>query len=196
MLVELRDQTEQYLRWRFQGTLDEARRLFSSRKFKADIDRMEWGEEHVAPGETCAWTSSCKTQYANDPREGGMANFLRAHISVSPILEKAQRLGFRVHVYDEGGFWKKRDVKALAENVGQWDQSLAALFGAVKDADSACDSAMSGRPDFERLEALAHGGLGKLAGKIGDHLPGKDCPIDSQGAFDCLKIHSRMEGME
>ena len=78
VLVELRDQTEQYLRWRFQGTLDEARRLFSSRKFKADIDRMEWGEEHVAPGETCAWTSSCKTQYANDPREGGMANFLLA----------------------------------------------------------------------------------------------------------------------
>ena len=40
VLVELQP-ADNASAWRFQGTLDEARRLFSSRKFKADIDRME-----------------------------------------------------------------------------------------------------------------------------------------------------------
>jgi len=177
VLVEMEDRMKEYIRWRFQGTVDEARTLLASPEFRADVNRLLWGEKHVVPGEKGTWGSFCKTQYANDPRVGGMPNFLRAHLAVCAILEKAQDLGFTVHVSDEGDFWKKRDVKALAEEVGHWDQMLAGLFGVLKDAAPAGltpDSAMSGRPDFEQLEAKAQTTeAGKLLGKIRDYLPKK-----------------------
>jgi hypothetical protein len=177
VLVELQDRMQDYIRWRFLGTVEEAKTLFVSPEFKADITRLLWGEKHVVPGEKGTWGSFCKTQYANDPRVGGMPNFLRAHLSVCSILEKAQDLGFVVHVSDEGGFWKNRDVKALAQEVGEWNQMLAGLFGAMKDAapaDLVPESAMDGRPDFEKLEAKAQSTeVGKLVGKIRDHLPKK-----------------------
>ena len=53
-------------------------------------------------------------------------------MTVCAILEKAQDIGFQVTVYDEGEFWTKRDMKALAEMVGQWDQMLAAMFGTIR----------------------------------------------------------------
>jgi hypothetical protein len=177
VLVELEDRMKEYIRWRFQGTVEEAKRLFASPEFKADLQRLLWGERHVVPGEKGTWGSFCKTQFSNDPRVGGMPNFLRAHMSVCAILEKAQDLGFTVHVSDEGDFWTKRDVKALAEEVGHWDQMLAGLFGVLKDAvpaDIVPESAMSGRPDFEQLEAKAQTTeAGKLLGKIRDYLPKK-----------------------
>ena len=149
---------KEYIRWRFQGAVDEAKMFFASPEFRADIKRLLWGEKHVVPGEKGTWRSFCKTQYANDPRVGGMPNFLRAHIAVCAILEKAEDLGFIVHVSDEGNFWTKRDIKALAQEVGEWDQMLAGLFGVLKDAAPpgvTLDSAMAGRPDFEKLETKA-----------------------------------------
>jgi hypothetical protein len=177
VLVELEDRMKEYIRWRFQGSVEEGKRLFASSEFKADINRLLWGEKHVVPGEKGTWGSFCKTQFCNDPRVGGMPNFLRAHLAVCAILEKAQDIGFNVHVSDEGDFWTKRDVKALAEEVGHWDQMLAGLFGVLKDAAPAGivpDSAMAGRPDFEKLEAKAQNTEeGKLLGKIRDYLPKK-----------------------
>ena len=58
----------------------------------------------TVPGETGTWGSFCKTQYAN---EFGLPNFLRAHMTVCAILEKAQDIGFKVTVNDEGGFLDK-----------------------------------------------------------------------------------------
>lgn len=177
VLVELEDRMKGYIRWRFRGSVEEAKALFSSAEFKADMNRLLWGEEHIVPAEQGTWGSFCKTQYANDPRVGGTPNFLRAHLAVCAILEKAQDLGFKVHVSDEGGFWAKRDVKALAEEVGQWDQMLAGMFGVLKDATPAglvAESAMSGRPDFEKLEAEAQTTeIGRLLGKLRDCLPKK-----------------------
>ena len=177
VLVELEDRMQGYLRWRFTGTVEEAKQLFASPEFKADIDRLIWGQKHVVPGEKGTWGSFCKTQYANDPRAGGMPNFLRAHLSVCSILEKAQALGFQVHVHDEGHFWDKRDVKALAEEVGQWDQMIAGLFGMMKDTmpdGLSADSSIAGRPDFERLETKAQAGeIGKLLEKMRACLPKK-----------------------
>jgi hypothetical protein len=177
VLVEMEDRMKDYIRWRFQGTVDEGKALFASPEFKADLNRLLWGEKYVVPSEKGTWGSFCKTQYANDPRVGGMPNFLRAHLAVCAILEKAQNLGFQVHVSDEGDFWKKRDVKALAEEIGHWDQMLAGLFGVLKDgvpAGVTPDSPMSGRPDFEKLEAKAQTTeVGKLLGKLRDYLPKK-----------------------
>ncbi len=169
-LVELQDRNKGCIRWRFTGSIEEARKLFSSAEFKADLERLLWGEEYTIPGETGTWGSFCKTQFAN---EFGLPNFLRAHMTVCAILEKAQDIGFQVTVYDEGEFWTKRDVKALAETIGQWDQMLAAMFGAMKDAspEGVLESPIQNRADFEHLEMKGlQAGYGVVAGKIADYL--------------------------
>ena len=128
------------------------------------------GRGVTIPGETGTWSSFCKTQFAN---EFGLPNFLRAHMTVCAILEKAQDLGFKVTVHDEGEFWTKRDVKALAEKVGQWDQMLAAMFGTMKDAapEGVLQSPIQNRADFEHLEMKGlQAGYGTVAGKIVDFL--------------------------
>ncbi len=170
VVIELTDQHKGYIRWRFTGSIEEARKLFTSAEFKDDIERLLRGEEYTVPGETGTWTSFCKTQFAN---EFGIANFLRAHMTVCAILEKAQDLGFKVTVKDESDFWTKRDVKALAETVGQWDQMLAAMYGAIKDAapEGVLESPIKDRADFEHLEMKGiQAGYGVVAGKIADYL--------------------------
>jgi hypothetical protein len=169
-MVEIDDRMKDHVRWRFQGDIHEAKALLASPEFVADLNRLIWGEEHVIPGETGTWGSFCKTQYANSPDAGGLPNFIRAHLAVCAILEKAGKLGFRVNVKDEGDFWTNRDVKTLAEEVGQWDQMIAGMFGVLKDAapaGSVVDSAMAGRHDFEQLELKAQNGeIGKMLDKI------------------------------
>jgi len=96
-------------------------------------------------------------------------------------LEKAGQLGFRVKVSDEGDFWTKRDLKALVETVGEWDAMIAGLFGVLKDAapeGMTPDSAIAGRPDFERLEMKAQSGkIGELLDKIRAALPKKQVEL-------------------
>ncbi len=169
-LIELEDLCKGYIRWRFKGSIEDAQELFTSAEFKADIERMVFGEENTIPGETGIWSSFCKTQYSN---QFGLPTFLRAHMTVCAILEKAQDIGFKVFVHDEGEFWTKRDVKALAEEVAQWDQMIAAMFGAMKDAapEGVLESPIQNRPDFEHLEMKGlQAGYGIVAGKIADYL--------------------------
>ncbi len=127
------------------------------------------------------WRSFCKTQYANDPECGGMKNFLQCHLCVIGLLDFARTLGLSVHVDDEGKYgpatysddWKEAyaagrkptytrhegrySVEALAEEVGEWDEMLAAWAGEFKDmlAGTALTlaSPIAERQDFEHLEA-------------------------------------------
>src|ERR1019366_341394 len=39
------------------------------------------------------WTSFCKTQYASDPKAGGVENFLRCHLSVIKVLDFIKQTG-------------------------------------------------------------------------------------------------------
>ena len=159
--LQLDDYAHGEMRFRFRGSIDEARGLFTSGQFQADLEDMIHGKEHVIPAAHGLWSSFCKTQYANAPRRGGWDNFQRAHLSVCAILEHMREIGFTVHVDDEGGFWESRDLAALAKTIGQWDAMLAGLAGVLKDAVEAqgqgltLDSPVLGRPDFERLEAGA-----------------------------------------
>jgi hypothetical protein len=94
-------------------------------------------------------------------------------MTICAILEKAQDIGFKGFVHDEGEFWEKRDVKALAEEVAQWDAMIAAMFGAMKDAapEGVLESPIQNRPDFEHLEMKGlQAGYGIVAGKIADYL--------------------------
>lgn len=78
------------------------------------------------------WDSFCKTQYAADPECGGVANFLRCHVSVVALLEQAQALGILAEVSDETGFWQQHDVEALVRQVSTWDATIAARIGPLQ----------------------------------------------------------------
>ena len=157
--LQLDDYAQREIRFRFRGTIDEARVLFASRQFKADLEDIIHGKEHVIPAAHGVWSSFCKTQYANDPRVGGWANFQRAHLSVLAVLEHMQQIGFTVHVSDESDFWKHRDLAALAKTIGEWDAMIAGMAGVFKDTAEAngqgFESPVLGRPDFEHLEMQA-----------------------------------------
>jgi hypothetical protein len=100
------------------------------------------------------WASFCKTQYASNPNHEGIANFLHAHLTVVKFLDFAKELGVLRAVKDESGFWEERDVKALVETVGHWNEMMAGLVGQYKDlmGDKAV-AEITNYPNFEHLEA-------------------------------------------
>ena len=84
------------------------------------------------------------------------------------MLDQAKELGCLHRVRDEGGFWEKRDLPALVQEIGSWNEMIAALRGKLKDLD--VQSAISHYPNFEQLKAAGQAklppGYGKLAGLI------------------------------
>ena len=101
-----------------------------------------------------SWSSFCKTQYASHPDLGGVENFLRCHLSVIRLLDAANDLGIVEEVSDEGEFYERRDVKALAEEVGEWNVQLAGFVGELKDHfGHDFEAPITDFPDFEHLEA-------------------------------------------
>ncbi len=100
------------------------------------------------------WSSFCKTQYSSSSSAGGIPNFLRCHLSVIRLLDHAKQLGILASVSDEGDFWEKRDVRALAREVGEWNEGMAGLVGQLKDMFGAdLEAPIAKYPDFEHLEA-------------------------------------------
>jgi hypothetical protein len=106
------------------------------------------------------WSSQswCKTQYASNH---GLENFLRCHLGVIAILDKARELGLSVTTHDDGHFHGTRSVPRLIEAVKQWNE-LVAGFGALiaerLPLDTKSEGGLTGRQDLEHLEArgLAH----------------------------------------
>ena len=105
------------------------------------------------------WHSFCKTQYASDPAHGGTQNFLKCHLVVIALLRHAEEMGLVTEVYDEGDYWDKGDVRALAQEVGEWNTMIAGFAGLLKDALSdtsvTLEAPILSRQDFEHLEAQA-----------------------------------------
>jgi len=105
------------------------------------------------------WGSFCKTQYASDPACGGVKNFLKCHLAVISLLDYAKSLGILGSASDESHYWEKRDLAALVNEIGEWNEFIAAFSGALKDAlgesnkDVKLESAISKNQEFERLEA-------------------------------------------
>ena len=100
------------------------------------------------------WGSFCKTQYASNPECGGVENFLRCHLLVVRMLDHAKELGILADVSDEGDYWSKRDLPALAKEVGEWNEMIAAGAGKLKDWFGAeVQTTITRFPNFERLEA-------------------------------------------
>jgi hypothetical protein len=100
------------------------------------------------------WSSFCKTQYASNAQCGGVENFLRCHLAVIKVLDHAKSLGILEEVSDEGDFWQDRDIRALAKQVGEWNEMIAAFAGELKDLlGDQVESEITKFPDFEHLEA-------------------------------------------
>jgi hypothetical protein len=85
-----------------------------------------------------------------------LANFLQCHLTVIAMLDRAKELGCLAKVSDESDFWEKRDLEALAREIGSWNQMMAAFAGCLKDMAGdrgEIQTPISLFPDFERLEA-------------------------------------------
>ena len=101
-----------------------------------------------------SWSSFCKTQYASNPECGGTENFLRCHLAVVKMLDHANAIGILADVSDEGDFWTNRDMKSLAQEVGQWNVSMAGFVGQLKDLfGDDFESPITEFSNFEHLEA-------------------------------------------
>jgi hypothetical protein len=113
------------------------------------------------------WSSFCKTQYASDPKCGGIENFLRCHLCVVKLLDFARSTGrMTVEVRDESEYWDNRSPEKLAREVGQWNEFVAAFSGMFKDAAGdlgmVTESAIAGFANFEHLEAAGRARLEAL----------------------------------
>jgi len=103
-----------------------------------------------------SWSSFCKTQYASNPECGGVENFLRCHLAVVKLLDTAAEIGILKEVRDEGDYWEKRDIKALAAEVGDWNTMIAGWAGRLKDSfGDGIAAEITKFPNFEHLEAKA-----------------------------------------
>jgi hypothetical protein len=99
------------------------------------------------------WQSYCMTQYASNPSDGGIANFVRCHTTVVHLLDRAKAMGILESVKDESHFWESRDLTALVETVAKSNRHVAAIVGRAKDAEGQIPAPITKFPNFEHLEA-------------------------------------------
>jgi hypothetical protein len=105
-----------------------------------------------------SWQSFCKTQYASNMTVGGTANFVHCHVTMIRLLDHAKAMGIVESVKDEGHFWENRDVKALVEIVGRWNNQIAAIVGQFKDQwpGKIISAPIAEFPNYEHLEMDGH----------------------------------------
>jgi hypothetical protein len=110
------------------------------------------------------WSSFCKTQYASDPKFGGIANFLRCHLSVIRMLDFAKQTGLvTVEARDEGHYWEDRGLERLVKEVGEWNEMVAGVVSLLRpllEEHGTVQAAIAQFPSFEHLEAK---GLARLS---------------------------------
>jgi hypothetical protein len=116
-----------------------------------------------------SWHSFCKTQYAGNPKLGGEANFLKAHLTLIELLDQIQVAGVRVRIRDDSRYAKHRNVDRLLRCLRDWDAIVARFAGGIHDAlgDKAgfLIAPIKNRPDFEHLEAKGITVLKKMAAR-------------------------------
>jgi hypothetical protein len=121
--------------------------LHNGKRFKTKLDGWRW-------------SSFCKTQYASNPACGGLDNFVRCHIGLVKLLDRAAEIGILAKVSDEGGYFEKRDAAELVTEIDDWNKMIAGAVGTLKDTLQSLGhdsrsflSEITKYPDFEHLEA-------------------------------------------
>lgn len=139
-------------------------------KYPASVPSPAGGKKLATKLDGWSWTSFCKTQYASDPKCGGVKNFLRCHLCVIKMLDFLKQSGLvTVEVRDESEFWDKRDLKALAKEVGDWNEMIAAFVSDLRSTSEGKVAApITGFPNFEHLEAKGLERLEELRQRLKD----------------------------
>jgi hypothetical protein len=116
-----------------------------------------------------SWHSFCKTQYAGNPKLGGEANFLKAHLTLIELLDQMHAAGVNVRIRDDSRYAKHRDVDRLLRSLREWDAVVANIVGsltdALGDASGSVIAPITERPDFEHLEAKGISVLRRMAAR-------------------------------
>jgi hypothetical protein len=116
-----------------------------------------------------SWHSFCKTQYAANPKLGGEANFLKAHLSLTELLDQIAASGVKVRIRDDSRYAKHRNVNRLLSSLREWDAIVANIAGGLADALQSTGgkvvAPIKDRPDFEHLEAKGISVLKTLAAR-------------------------------
>jgi hypothetical protein len=116
-----------------------------------------------------SWHSFCKTQYAGNPKLGGEANFLKAHLSLIELLDQIRAAGVKVRIRDDSRYARHRDVDRLLGSLRRWDAIVAGFVGNLSDAlggkAGPLIAPIKERPDFEHLEAKGIDVLRKIAAR-------------------------------
>ena len=94
----------------------------------------------------------CKTHYAS---AHGWEHFRDCHRRVIKLLRACAKAGLQVKADDEGFLWETGSIQRLRQAIAEYDQTLAAVGGALKDAfgSEQLSAPILSHPDFERLEA-------------------------------------------
>jgi hypothetical protein len=104
-----------------------------------------------------SWSACCKTQYAANPKYGGIAHFLRVHRAIFAVLDECKRLGMTTRIRDDGKYWRHRDDAKLVAELQKWDELVAGFAGKLCDAlgsqQGTVLAPIRDRQDFEHLEA-------------------------------------------
>lgn len=123
--------------------------------------QLNAGEAIEFPTRLRGWYSfsnCCKTQYAANPKYGGIPNFLRAHLSIFSTMDYAKQIGLKTYIRDDARYWKHRDQTKLLAELKKWDELIAGFTGRLTDAiggqiPGSIVAPIKNRPDFEHLEA-------------------------------------------
>ena len=104
------------------------------------------------------WHSFCKTQFAANPKCGGIDHFLKCHLGLISFFDFANELGILRRVGDDSGYWESRDEARLRESIEEMNRMIAAVAGSLRDATSHCQpqqvqSPIFDYPNFEHIEA-------------------------------------------
>lgn len=140
-------------------------------KYPAFVPSPETGRRTATKLKGWRWTSFCKTQYASDPKCGGVKNFLRCHLCVVKMLDFLKQSNLAtVEAEDEGEYWEHRNLEALAKGVGDWNELIA---GFVSDYRTATEgkgihAPITGFPNFEHLEAKGLERINELRQRLKD----------------------------
>ena len=116
-----------------------------------------------------SWHSFCKTQYAGNPKLGGEANFLKAHLTLIELLDQIEATGIKVRIRDDSRYAKHRNVDRLLGSLRDWNAIVANIVGNISDAigseSGTLIAPITERPDFEHLEAKGIDVLRKMAAR-------------------------------
>jgi hypothetical protein len=108
--------------------------------------------------------------------------------NVIALLDKAKELGCLDSVSDEGGFWEKRDVAELVNEIGSRNQMLAAFGGKLNDVFGdgiEIRSASIRTSSSSNSQARSHclpksnswsGSSNRSAGKADPQIPNRNAP--------------------